>query len=98
MPYREGRRKMGSNTQPKDMRTWILELDSAGELIRVDKRVDPLTQMGSLRRNIHADPELAALLSFAFLLFSAVEAPHDILRHVADLVGVCQDRAESSND
>src|SRR6516165_5438557 len=39
---------MGSDTQPKDMRTWISELDGAGELIRIDKPVDPLTQMGSL--------------------------------------------------
>ncbi|MCC6887421.1 MAG: UbiD family decarboxylase [Hyphomicrobiales bacterium] len=39
---------MKSNTQPKDMRSWIAELDSAGELIRVDKPVDPLTQMGAL--------------------------------------------------
>src|SRR5579862_3611398 len=30
------------------MRTWIQELDEAGELIRVDKPVDPLTQMGAL--------------------------------------------------
>jgi 2,5-furandicarboxylate decarboxylase 1 len=30
------------------MRTWIAELETAGELIRVDKPVDPLTQMGSL--------------------------------------------------
>ncbi len=33
---------------PKDMRTWIAELDNAGELIRIDKPVDPLTEMGSL--------------------------------------------------
>jgi len=33
---------------PKDMRTWIAELEGAGELIRIDKPVDPLTQMGSL--------------------------------------------------
>ena len=33
---------------PKDMRTWIAELEAAGELIRIDKPVDPLTQMGSL--------------------------------------------------
>src|SRR5438477_11476439 len=33
---------------PKDMRTWIAELDAAGELIHVDKHVDPLTQMGAL--------------------------------------------------
>ncbi len=32
----------------KDMRTWIAELDAAGELIRIDKPVDPLTQMGAL--------------------------------------------------
>jgi UbiD family decarboxylase len=37
-----------SNVQPKDMRTWIEELDKAGELIRIAKPVDPLTQMGSL--------------------------------------------------
>src|SRR3990172_3488324 len=34
--------------QPKDMRTWIAELEAAGELIRIDKPVDPLTQMGAL--------------------------------------------------
>src|SRR5215471_16204893 len=39
---------MGSNAQPGDMRTWISELDRAGDLIRIDKPVDPLTQMGSL--------------------------------------------------
>ena len=33
---------------PKDLRTWIAELDAAGELIRIDKPVDPLTQMGAL--------------------------------------------------
>jgi 2,5-furandicarboxylate decarboxylase 1 len=30
------------------MRSWIAELETAGELIRVDKPVDPLTQMGAL--------------------------------------------------
>jgi len=39
---------MLSNAQPKDMRTWIADLDRAGELIRIDKPVDPLTQMGAL--------------------------------------------------
>ena len=34
--------------QPKTLRTWIADLEAAGELIRVDKPVDPLTQMGSL--------------------------------------------------
>jgi 2,5-furandicarboxylate decarboxylase 1 len=33
---------------PKDMRTWIADLQAAGELIRIDKSVDPLTEMGSL--------------------------------------------------
>ncbi|MBI2961033.1 MAG: UbiD family decarboxylase [Betaproteobacteria bacterium] len=33
---------------PKDMRSWIAELEAASELIRIDKPVDPLTQMGSL--------------------------------------------------
>jgi 2,5-furandicarboxylate decarboxylase 1 len=31
-----------------DMRTWIKDLEAAGELIRIDKPVDPLTQMGAL--------------------------------------------------
>ncbi len=39
---------MRSNTRPKDVRSWIAELDGAGELIRIDKPVDPLTQMGAL--------------------------------------------------
>lgn len=33
---------------PKDMRSWLATLEAAGELIRIDKPVDPLTQMGSL--------------------------------------------------
>src|SRR6202795_1839516 len=37
-----------SGQQPRDMRTWIAELEGAGELIRIDKLVDPLTRMGSL--------------------------------------------------
>jgi UbiD family decarboxylase len=38
----------GVTAPRKDMRTWIDELERAGELIRVDKPVDPLTQMGAL--------------------------------------------------
>ena len=30
------------------MRTWIADLEAANELIRIDKPVDPLTEMGSL--------------------------------------------------
>jgi 2,5-furandicarboxylate decarboxylase 1 len=37
-----------TNSQPKDMRSWIAELENANELIRIDKPVDPLTEMGSL--------------------------------------------------
>jgi len=37
-----------SAASERDMRSWIAELDAAGELIRVDKPVDPLTQMGAL--------------------------------------------------
>ncbi len=33
---------------PKTMRTWIEDLEAAGELIRLYRPVDPLTQMGSL--------------------------------------------------
>ena len=36
------------NIGPRDMRTWIAELEAAGELVRVAKPVDPLTQMGAL--------------------------------------------------
>lgn len=32
----------------RDMRSWIAQLREAGELIRIDKPVDPLTEMGSL--------------------------------------------------
>jgi 2,5-furandicarboxylate decarboxylase 1 len=39
---------MISNVRPKDMRSWIADLEAAGELIRIDKPVDPLTEMGSL--------------------------------------------------
>ncbi len=39
---------MKPNTRPKDMRTWIGDLEAANELIRVDKPVDPLTEMGAL--------------------------------------------------
>ena len=39
---------MTSNAQPRDMRTWIVDLEAANELIRINKPVDPLTEMGSL--------------------------------------------------
>jgi len=33
---------------PKDMRSWIQELEQAGELVRITKPVHPHTQMGAL--------------------------------------------------
>ncbi len=39
---------MTSGVGPKTMRTWIAALEAAGELIHIDKPVDPVTQMGSL--------------------------------------------------
>jgi len=36
------------NLATEDMRSWIAQLQAAGELVRIDKPVDPLTQMGSL--------------------------------------------------
>ncbi|HET7364168.1 MAG TPA: UbiD family decarboxylase [Burkholderiales bacterium] len=36
------------NVAARDMRGWIAQLEAAGELIRIDKPVDPLTQMGAL--------------------------------------------------
>src|SRR5947199_275170 len=30
---------------PKDLRTWIAELEAAGELIRIDKPANPLTEL-----------------------------------------------------
>ena len=39
---------MTSNLPTRDMRTWIADLEAANELIRIDKPVDPLTEMGSL--------------------------------------------------
>jgi 2,5-furandicarboxylate decarboxylase 1 len=37
-----------SGASDRDLRSWIAELDAAKELIRVDKPVDPLTEMGAL--------------------------------------------------
>src|SRR5215472_1128017 len=33
---------------PRDMRSWIQQLEEAGELIRISKPVHPHTQMGAL--------------------------------------------------
>ncbi|MBM2810545.1 MAG: hypothetical protein HW416_1304 [Chloroflexi bacterium] len=74
--------------RPKDLRTWIDELDAAGELIRIDKRVDPLTQMGSL---LYQSREKA--LFFENLPFgwrSLGQAPANV-RHAALAFGARED-------
>src|SRR5271157_3174096 len=47
-PGKSGDAEKTQSICPKDMRTWIADLQAAGELIRIDKPVDPLTEMGSL--------------------------------------------------
>src|SRR5436309_1412390 len=56
--FRRGRRyyRLGSDDRlrldgplmPPDLRSWMRQLDEAGELIRIDKPVDPRTEMGAL--------------------------------------------------
>ena len=43
---------------PKDMRDWIKQLENAGELARIKRPVDPLTEMGAL---LHQSREKALL-------------------------------------
>src|SRR6476469_8709330 len=45
---RPARRALPERRAPPDLRRWIAALDAAGELVRLDKPVDPLTQMGAL--------------------------------------------------
>ena len=88
-----------SNQQPKDMRTWIAELEAAGELIRIDKHVDPLTQMGSLLYQCREKALLfeklphgwrslgqaPANVRLAAIAFGATE--ETLIPHVADKLG-----------
>jgi 2,5-furandicarboxylate decarboxylase 1 len=72
-----------------DMRTWIDQLEAAGELIRIDKPVDPLTQMGSL---LYQSREKA--LFFENLPHgwrSLGQAPANV-RHAALAFGTAQER------
>src|SRR5690349_5447034 len=92
---------MTSNMPPKDMRTWITDLDSANELIRVDQPVDPLTEMGSLlyqsrekailfERLPHGWRSLGqapANVRHAALAFGTSEEA--LVPHVADRLGQC---------
>jgi 2,5-furandicarboxylate decarboxylase 1 len=79
---------MALNTHPKDMRTWIEELEEAGELIRIDKPVDPLTQMGSL---LYQSREKAIFFEkLPHNWRSLGQAPANI-RHAAIAFGACQE-------
>src|SRR5262245_7220813 len=70
------------------MRTWIDELDAAGELIRIDKPVDPLTQMGAL---LYQSREKALLFeNLPHGWRSLGQAPANV-RHAAIAFGTTQD-------
>ncbi len=78
-----------SNTRPKDMRTWIEELESANELIRIDKPVDPLTEMGSL---LYQSREKALLFeSLPHGWRSLGQAPANV-RHAAIAFGTSEEK------
>ncbi len=77
-----------SSTSPRDLRTWIAELEAAGELIRVDKPVDPLTQMGAL---LYQSREKALLFeNLPYGWRSIGQAPANI-RHAALAFGANED-------
>jgi 2,5-furandicarboxylate decarboxylase 1 len=79
---------MTSNTRPKTMRTWIEDLDAAGELIRIDKPVDPVTQMGSL---LYQSREKALLFeNLPHGWRSLGQAPANV-RHAALAFGATED-------
>lgn len=72
-----------------DMRTWIDQLEAAGELIRIDKPVDPLTQMGSL---LYQSREKALFFeSLPHGWRSLGQAPANV-RHAALAFGTTQER------
>src|SRR5271169_4468013 len=73
---------------PKDMRTWIADLDAAGELIRIDKPVDPLTEMGSLLYQSREKALLFEKLPHGWR--SLGQAPANI-RHAALAFGTTQE-------
>lgn len=75
--------------KPRDMRSWIGELDAAGELIRIDKPVDPLTQMGSLLYQSREKALLFDKLPHGWR--SLGQAPAN-LRHAALAFGVSEER------
>lgn len=79
---------MTSNISPKDMRTWIAELETAGELIRIDKPVDPLTEMGALLYQSREKALFFETLPHGW--HSLGQAPANI-RHMAIAFGASQE-------
>ena len=80
---------MPASNRPKDMRTWIDELKAAGELVRIDKPVDPLTQMGSLLYQSREKALFFEQLPHGWR--SLGQAPANV-RHAAIAFGVTQDK------
>lgn len=77
-----------TTSQPKDMRSWIATLKEAGELVRIDKPVDPLTQMGSL---LYQSREKALLFeNLPHGWRSLGQAPANV-RHAALAFGTTED-------
>jgi 2,5-furandicarboxylate decarboxylase 1 len=72
-----------------DMRTWIDQLEAAGELIRIDKPVDPLTQMGALLYQSREKALLFERLPHGWR--SLGQAPANV-RHAALAFGVAEER------
>ncbi len=78
--------RTGSGT--RDMRSWIAELEAAGELIRIDKPVDPLTQMGALLYQCREKALLFEKLPHGWR--SLGQAPANV-RHAAVAFGVSEE-------
>ena len=75
--------------RPKDLRSWIAELEAAGELIRIDKPVDPLTQMGALLYQCREKALLFEKLPHGWR--SLGQAPAN-LRHAALAMGTSEEK------
>src|SRR5512134_704619 len=88
-PYQNTRCAAAPAFPAMDMRTWIDQLEAAGELIRIDKPVDPLTQMGSL---LYQSREKALFFeSLPHGWRSLGQAPANV-RHAALAFGTTQER------
>ncbi|MPZ16173.1 MAG: hypothetical protein GEU73_17445, partial [Chloroflexi bacterium] len=80
--------EFGTRGQSRDMRSWIAELEAAHELIRVDKPVDPLTQMGALLYQCRERALLFESLPHGWR--SLAQAPANV-RHAALAFGARED-------